>query len=67
MPSWFYSLITVMNPLQGMFLATLGSAGLVGSLMTKRQSIQAMGLCLFVLGGYGFANVLGGVLPFRVY
>lgn len=67
MPSWLYSLITLMNPVQGMFLATLGTAGLVGSLMTKRQGIQAMGVCLFMLGVYGFANVLGGVLPIKVY
>lgn len=66
MPSWLYSLITVMNPIQGMLLATLGTAGLAGSLMSKRQGLQVVGLCLFVLGGYGFANVLGGVLPIKV-
>lgn len=69
MPDWLYAFITVMNPTQGLFLATLGTVGLVTSLTIKRKTVKTVktaGLVAFVVGGHGFANMLAGLLPLAV-
>jgi hypothetical protein len=66
MPSWLYASITVMTPMQGLFLASLGVVGLAMSMSVKRKHVQAVGLVAFIFGGYGCANMLAGLLPIAV-
>ena len=59
MPTWLYNAITVLNPVQAMGLAAVGALSMIISLMVERPTLKVMLMGLFVVGGWGFANLLG--------
>lgn len=58
MPQWLYDALTVLPPLAGLWLAVIGTIAFFVMLIAKTPRIKYAAAGVYVVGAFGFANVI---------
>ena len=62
MPIWMHNALTVLSPLQGMYLATLGAIAFGVVVASKKPKTKYAAMVVYIVGAYGFASAITGAL-----